>query len=266
MTREVEVVTKDAVRTLLPFLEATRGGSVEQRVEAAPLEQLRRFYLFPVGGIVISHDEGDMHRYVEKRFQSALSAAHRTGWTVLTAITGSTSGVCVDLGFMASSSADTSRPHVFERILRGLMPGLRIRFDETAKVEALLEEKLYGGIVAGVPTLKIDDERQRFSLPSVVRSLYGEDYALLIVSKPVGAATVSEQLQRVWEVRDRCHEQALQSRVRAHGESSSWHKDESETESSSRGFAIVMTKSMTSGTSSTRGEGGDKHWSESLSR
>ena len=275
MTADGKPVTTDAVRTLLPFLEPTRGGPVEQRVEAAPLDQLRRFYLFSVGGIVIPDDEKDIHRYVEKRFQSALSAAHRAGWTVLTAITGSTLGVRVALGFMASSSTDTSEPYVFERILRGLMPGLGVRFVETAKVEELLDEKSFGGIVAGVPTLKIDDERQRFSIPAVIRSLYGEDYSLLILSKPISAETVSKQLQRVWEVRDRCHEHAHQSRVREDGESSSWHKEESKNESSSQsntkgGSLIVANASkamqLSSGTSSTSGEGGDKHWSESLSQ
>lgn len=205
--------TKEAVRTLLPFLEAARSGPLASRVEGAPLELLRRFYLFSVSGLVVPQDEDDLPRYIERRFLSVLSAAHRAGWTVLTAAVGSAHGVDVHLGFMTASSASASEPYVFERILRGLLPGLRVRFVETATIESFLAGKPFGGIVAGVPTLKIDNERQRFSLPAIIRGLHGEDYVLLMVSRPVRDDELARQLRTVWTVKDACHRLAHSTHV-----------------------------------------------------
>lgn len=217
MTNEVDpIVVQDAVLALLPFLET---DDVPTRVVPQPLEQLRRYYLFKVSGIAVPVNEEDVHRYAERRFQGVLSAAHRAGWSVVTAVSGSKSGIEVTLGFMAAGTQGSSEPElVFEGILQGLMPGLGFRFAESATIEAMLAGKSeYGGIVAGVPFLKIDDERQRFSLSSVIRSMYGEEYSLLLVSTPVSGSTLAEQIRSVWKVRDRCHEQAHQTSARNYG-------------------------------------------------
>ncbi len=265
--------TKEAVRTLLPFLEMPVAGPLEARVESAPLEILRRFYLFSVSGLVVPQEEQDVPHFVERRFQSVLSAAHRAGWTVLTAAIGSPSGVSVRLGFMTDNTSKTSDPYVFERILRGLLPGLGVTFVETATVESFLLGKVYGGVVAGVPTLKIDDERQRFSLPSIIRSMHGENYALLLVSRPVEANKVAWQLRRVWQVRDECHSLGRRSRAKESGEGTNWHRDEGESESTSysstAGASVILvnasdTEQHQKGKSVTTGQGGETHWSESL--
>ena len=125
---------------------------------------------------------------------------HRANWTVLTAIAGSRSGVSLYFGFrptQAGSSADpgvfkrihdiaydhgnllggsSADPGVFKRILQGLLPGLALDFEETTTVETLVGSKRFGGMLSGVPVLKVDDERQHFNLSSVVRSLYSETY------------------------------------------------------------------------------------------
>ena len=43
---EIRLETKEALRNLLPFLEAYQGDSLLSHVEAAPIGLLRRFYLF----------------------------------------------------------------------------------------------------------------------------------------------------------------------------------------------------------------------------
>jgi hypothetical protein len=238
---------QDAVQNLLPFLEVANGGETETRVEASPLDLLRRFYLFSISDLVVPKEEEDIPRYIERRFMSVLSAAHRAGWTVLTAVVGSKSGAEIHLGFMTEGNRDTPEPYVFERILKGLLPGLGVSFVETAKIESFLTDKNYGGIVAGVPTLKIDDERQRFNLPSVIRSLHGEDYALLIVSRPVPMDVLANQLKKIWKVRDDCHRIAKQTRTSERGESSSHHEDHTESVAESESRLVKAFTGMLAG-------------------
>ena len=120
---------------------------------------------------------------------------------------------------MTESTTDESDPYVFERRLRGMLPGLDHQFKEKTSVESFLAGKNYGGIIAGIPTLKIDDERQHFSMPAVLRGMHGESYALMLVSRPVSGAQLGKQLHAVWGVRDKCHETARSARQSQKGHS-----------------------------------------------
>ena len=270
--------TREALRTLLPFLEVAGGDAFLSRVEAAPAEELRRFYLFSASCTVLPDGTEDIQRFIEQRYLSLLSAAHRAGWTVLTAAVGSRSGVDLQLGFMTASGTDSSDPYVFERMLRGLLPGLDLRFQETRTVESLLGGKHCGGLISGIPTLRIDDERQHFSLPAVLRGMHGEDYALLVMSRPVARADLGNQLRAVWAARDECHQFGRRTRHSEHGQASSWHEDTTEgtnsSETKTKGLQLGIVLSRTLSNSSqetiskgqTTGTGGERHWSESLTQ
>ena len=259
--------TREALRTLLPFLEVARGDALLSRVEAAPAEELRRFYLFSASRTVLPDGTEDIQRFIERRYLSLLSAAHRAGWTVLTAAVGSRSGVDLQLGFMTASGTDSSDPYVFERMLRGLLPGLDLRFQETRTVESFLSGKHYGGLISGIPTLRIDDERQHFSLPAVLRGMHGEDYALLVMSRPVPRADLGNQLRAVWAARDECHQFGRRTRHSEHGHASSWHEDTTGGLTKGNSASLILISSTLSISSGqTKGAGGEGHWSESLTQ
>ena len=215
--------TEKALRDLLPFMEAAHGDALLSHVETAPAGLLRRFYLFKVSSAVLPDSVDDIQRFIEQRYRSVLSAAHRAGWTVLTAAVGSKSGVSLHLGFMSARTDERDPSYVFERTLRGLLTGLNLQFKETSTVESFATGKDYGGIIAGIPALKIEDERQHFSLPSVLRGMHGEEYALILMSRPVSETQLGEQLRAVWKVRDRCHELSRSTHQRESGESNSRH-------------------------------------------
>ena len=279
--REIE----KAVREMLPFLEASPGDALAPYVEATPAKDgglLRRFYLFRASSAVLPDDIDDIQRFIEQRYRSVLSAAHSARWTVLTAAVGSRSGVSLYLGFMTADDTGKSDPYVFERRLRGLLPGLDLRFEETTTVESFTTGKTYGGLIAGIPTLKIDDERQHFSLPAILRAMHGEEYTLLLMSRPVAQDELAEQLRAVWDVQDKCHEMSRRTSQREDGGSHSWHEDRTEgarSRTTTEGPHIVSRlKSMIVGgqlseshqktvnQGKTTGIGGQHHWSESLSQ
>ena len=206
-----------ALRDLLPFLEAADSNKLLSRVEAVPARLLRRFYLFKVSSAALPNNVEDIQRFIEQRYQSVLSAAHRADWTVLTALVGSSSGVSLYFGFMPTQAGSSADPGVFKRILRGLLPGLTLHFEQATTVEDLVGDKGCGGMVSGVPVLKVEDERQHFNLSSVVRSLHGETYTLLFVSRPVREHDLSNRLNAVFEIRDKCHVLARQTHTMESG-------------------------------------------------
>ena len=279
-----DAAVREATHELLPFLEAADGDAFPTRVEATPADFLRRFYVFDVSSIAVPEGVDDIQRFIEQRYRSVLSAAHRAGWTVLTAVVGSDSGISVFLGFMTEDGTGEIAPYVFERRLRGLLPGLDVRLDETGNAESLLTRKdyHYGGLIAGIPTLKVDDERQHFSLPAVLRGMHGEKYTLMLLSRPVSDVNLGEQLQAVWKVRDKCHELAQQTRQRGSGGSYSEREDTSKTRSSSWTgggslsigphsklplmASVALSITTSTQTAETKGRAIERNWIENLSQ
>ena len=274
-----------AVREMFPFLETSSGDTLASYVEAAPAEAgglLRRFYLFRASLVVLPDDTDDVQRFIEQRYRSFLSAAHSAKWTVLTAAVGSRSSVSLYLGFMTAGDTGESDPYVFERRLRGLLPGLDLRDEKTTTVESFTKGKTYGGLIAGIPTLKIDDERQHFSLPAILRAMHGEEYTLILMSRPVARDELTGQLRAIWEVQNKCHEMSRRTSQREGGESHSWHEDKNEGTARSKttteglhigsrlksmilGGQLSESRQETVSQGKTSGIGGEHHWSKSLS-
>ncbi len=275
-----------ALREMFPFLEVSPDDALASYVEAAPAKPgglLRRFYLFRASSAVLPDDVDDIQPFIEQRYRSVLSAAHSARWTVLTAAVGSRSGVALYLGFMTAGDTGESDPYVFERRLRGLLPGLDLRFEETTTVESFTPGKTYGGIIAGIPTLKIDDERQHFSLPAILRAMHGEEYILLLMARPVARDELAQQQRALWKAQDTCHKMARRTRQHGGGGSHSWHEDRTDGGSRSRattegphigsqlknlllGGQLSESYQETVNQGRTRGVGGESHWSESLSQ
>ena len=276
-----------ALRDLLPFraVDAVNDSDTFlSHVEATPVDLLRRFYVLDVSSVAVPEGVDDIQHFIEQRYRSVLSAAHGAGWTVLTAIVGSESGISISLGFMTKDGTREDDPYVFERRLRGLLPGLDAQLDGERDAGTLLtgEDYRYGGLIAGIPTLKIDDERQYFNLPAVLRGMYGEKYALMLLSRPVPNDDLGEQLQAVWKVRDEYHKAARRMHQHRRGESISRSEGTNETDASSvsttthrnlvrRGWSFVAGGKHSDSTQTTKTTGrttstaSERNWSKSLS-
>ena len=242
----------DALRDLVPFLDAIDSNAFLSRIDTQNV--LGSFYVFDVPSVAVPKDVDDLQPFIERHYRSVLSAAHHAGWSVLTAIVGSEFGVSVSLGFRRNEVVESeSNPHyVFNRLLRGSLSGLNARLDlnnpKTAK--AFFAEKYlsHGGVIAGVPTLRIDDERQYVSLPAVVRAMQGESYVLMLISNPVPERKLFGQMDAVGRMRDECHKMARRTVQRGKGGSESNSETLSATSSLSMGESktIMIQKRVAS--------------------
>ncbi|MCY4305591.1 MAG: ATP-binding protein [Aestuariivita sp.] len=211
---------------LLPFVGQ---GDISKRVVRLPIYLLGQVHLFQVSESVIPVGEQDDFKYAIRRFQSFLSSLHSMGWSVATVISGTAHSVRLYLGYIASEPELKSK-EIFENLLKGILPGTSARYCKGLTVERLLEgEMQYGGLVAGVPVLKLDEELQRFDLSSVIRSMYGQDYLLMFMSSPVVGDILAEQIRNLLDVRDRSH--ALARRTRGSNSGTSESRNESITHS-----------------------------------
>lgn len=194
----------EASQKLVPWWQSSRADILKVQTEQNPKSYLDSYYLFPLNEISVNSDCDDIPKFINERFQNILAAASHSGLSVLLALSCKNGRSSVFLGFK-SDSASENRPELFESIVNGLLPGKKINLEETVNISSLADGCIYGGMVTGVPILKNEDGKQKFNLSSVARSLYGRDYLLAVISRPVSEEEKQHSFSELVQLRDRLH-------------------------------------------------------------
>ena len=200
--RELNAIFSD----LLPWTIASTDVDTLRENTLRDRGDIERFldslYLFRVGEISVATDAQDVADLIYKRQQAAIVAAAQAGYTLTTIISGDGGGT-VDIFFGVRGEEDVR--DVFSEQLQGVYPGKGIEFVEEADIKNTLKAQKHGGVLTGIPTQKIDDEKQTFDLSSVVRSMNGQEFLLAIVSRPVAKPETAQQLHKLMDRKDQCH-------------------------------------------------------------
>lgn len=223
----------EASQKLVPWWMSGRADILKVQTEHNPKSYLDSYYLFPLNEISVNSDCDDIPNFINERFQNILAAANHSGLSILLALSCKNGRSSVFLGFKSDSASENS-PELFESIVNGLLPGKNINLDETVNVSSLAEGCQYGGMVTGVPILKNDDGKQKFNLSSVARSLYGRDYLLTVISRPISEEEKQRSFHDLIQTRDRLHGLTKQTIGEQKGHGSSVSETETETKGSSK--------------------------------
>ena len=255
-------IISEASQRLIPWWGFNDKDILKSQTEDDPKSYLDSYYLFQLNEISVNSDCNDIPKFINERFQNILSATNHSGLSVLLLISSKNGKNEVFLGFRNDSSTD-SNPELFESIINGILPGKNIKLNETANIPSLVDGYKYGGMVTGVPTIKKDDEKLKFNLASVTRSLYGKDYTLAIISKPISEIEKQKSFNELIQLRDNLHALAIQTVGEENGTSTSVSESKNKTTGSSttRGhnFSAILysyNSSKTTTESTTKGKTG----------
>ena len=223
-----------AAKKLVPWWQSDKENILKVQTEDNSNSYLDSYYLFPLNEISVNSDCDDIPHFINERFQNILAAASYSGLSVLLALSCKNGRSRVFLGF--KSDSDNS-PELFESIVNGLLPGKKICLEETVSISSLANGYKYGGMVTGVPILKNEDGKKKFNLSSVARSLYGKEYLLTVISRPVSEQEKQCSFSELVQLRDQLHLLAKQ------------------TVGEQRGFGTSLseTETVSTGNSKTRG-------------
>ena len=227
---------EEASQKLVPWWTSNDKDILKVQTENDPKSYLDSYYLFPLTEISVNADCKDIPGFINERFQNILAAASHSGLSVSLVISSKNGNSKVFIGFKNETS-NNQNPELFESIINGIFPGKRIKLDETINMSSLADGCKHGGIVTGIPTLKKDDEKHKFNLSSIVRSLYGREYLLAIISKPVPEIEKQKSFNDLILLRDSLHSLARQTIGEEKG----------------TGKSVSETETKTTGSSKTRG-------------
>lgn len=100
-----------------------------------------------------------------------------------------------------------------KRIIEGLLPGIKIEKYTDKFINSKIEEGCknagedkdrYVGCICGVPSLKVDGEYRSKDLSSLMRSLNGENYTIMVLCKPINEIDIQQKISQAIKIQDEC--------------------------------------------------------------
>lgn len=158
--------------------------------------------------------------------------------------------------------AEKEEVDMIKSIMQGLLDGVNLepfcpKYNDRAKKD------ISAGFISGVPSVKVGEDKQTFDISSVMRSLNGQNYTLLFISRPVTSDQVSNVYGDVIQIRDACFAVSKRNLSRQHGASHSVGDTTGTSKTDSHSSSTTKTKGGSFGLSFILSL--NKNWSKSKS-
>jgi len=223
----------EASQKLVPWWSFGDKDILKEQTEQDPKSYLDSYYLFPLNEISVNSDCDDIPKFINERFHNILAAASHSGVSVALVLSNKDGNSEVFLGFKNDTTTENCSG-LFESIVNGILPGKNIILQENINISSLADGYRHGGMVTGVPILKQGGEKQKFNLSSVARSLYGKEYLLVIISRPISEIDKQNSFNQLIQIRDHLHSLVKRTVGEEKGSSMSVSKTETSTTGSSK--------------------------------
>ena len=141
----------------------------------------------------------NLFKSLNKKIEKLITALHSINKPIAYGIISRSGTASIVIGICG---AEQDNYDALTGIVKGMLFGVEVEEVPGDIIKPSQGDIKSYGILSGIPTVKLGDEKQDFSLASVMRTLNGEDYTLLVLAKPVDSSQVNEQLQKLITVRD----------------------------------------------------------------
>ena len=163
---------------------------------------------------------------INDRFEKLLTALYSINIPIAYGIVSRDGVTNLVLGVYSSSDVESVKT-----ITQGMLSGVDMK-EIIPDFSSGTNANINHGILAGVPSLYVKEQKQTFSLASIMRSLNGQDYTLLFIAKPVSQDIISQNLSDLINVRD--HAFAVSKRNVARAKSYSENTTDATTENDTK--------------------------------
>lgn len=182
----------------------------------------------------------DMYEFLNGKMDKFYTALYSVGKPVLYGIVSyqGTMNIVVGLYDLDNDAK------LLKSIMEGLLDGVELKPFKMNLTERKSVDKEVG-LISAIPSVKIGEEKQRFSLTSMMKSLNGQDYTVLFVSRPLLQEKISQTYGEIIQIKDQCFAVSKRNVSRQHGTSRSVGETKGNTETSTH--STSKTKSGSSG-------------------
>jgi len=170
-------------------------GNIEALLDGNSTNQLQSMTFFRICSC--SADNADkIFEDVNEKFEKLLTALYSIKVPIAYGIVSRDGVTNLVLGVYSSKDVESVKT-ITQGMLSGIdMKGINLDFSPSES------KNINHGILAGVPSLYVKEQKQTFSLASIMRSLNGRNYTLLFIAKPVSQEIISRSISELIAVRD----------------------------------------------------------------
>lgn len=198
--------TANFVQSFYPSYSIGKDEVVSLEKENS-LELLNSFNFYRLSECTVD-DVDELFPYFAAKMQKLFTTAYSIKQEVCYGIVSNGGKTSLVIGI-----SPTSNDTAIKRIIEGLLPGMKIeeyqnKFNNSkmssGKKDEQYDKDRYLGCISGVPTLKLDGELQNKDLSSLMRSLNGENYTIMVLCKPVDEYEIQRKIDTAIEIQDKC--------------------------------------------------------------
>lgn len=202
---------------------------------------LDRFTFYRIISCTIDNVD-DIFKFLNEKMNKFFTVIHSLGKPIVYGII-SYQGVT---NLVIGVYEDNSEASNIKQIMEGLLSGIEL----CSFSPNLSSRNNYGksvGLISAIPSIKIGDEKQKFDISSLMKSLNGQNYTVLFIARPVNQELVSNKYGEIIQIRDACFAVSKRNISRQKGISNSIGEIEGYTENDSYGTTTTTTKTETRG-------------------
>ncbi len=138
----------------------------------------------------------DVFRSINEKTEKLMAALHSVNIPIGFGVV--SSGGVTNLVLCISQKGNS---RTVTKIVNGLLSGIEIQEFTPGFAKKVKKPQSYG-LLSGVPSAVVNDEKQTFSLSTVMRALNGSDYTVLFLAKPVADNVIQDQINELISIRD----------------------------------------------------------------
>ncbi|HIF9368894.1 TPA: hypothetical protein ACX6RS_004152 [Photobacterium damselae] len=170
--------------------------NVEQHLDSDSTLQLDGMTYFRISSCSVETVDKAFEAINEK-IEKLFTALHSIGVSIAYGLVSRNGVTNLVLGIYSCRDVET-----VESITQGMLSGIEME-SYTPNFFGEKNSSMSFGILSGVPSLYLRDQKQTFSLSSIMRSLNGHDYTVMFLAKPLSMQRVTQDISSLITVRDK---------------------------------------------------------------
>ena len=194
-SRIVGEQTAEYLRLVYPSYLVDRND-IEEYLDAGSKDRLQSMTFFRISSCTADNVE-KVFEDVSERFQKLFAALYAINIPIAYGIQSLNGVTNLIVGIYRSDDVESVKS-----VMQGMLSGIELD-DYSPVFTSQNSQPANHGILTGVPSLYVKEEKQRFSLSSIMRSLNGQNYTLMFIAKPVGVNEISQSITKLIAVRDK---------------------------------------------------------------
>lgn len=231
-------------------------------------ELLENFTFFRIASCATDEVE-DLFDYLNEKMNKFYTTLFTVGKPIAYGIVSHKGVMNIVIGLCDSGNEGNFLKNIIEGLLDGVV---LIPFKMNAENKSASYKEV--GFISGIPSVKIDDGKQKFSLASMMKSLNGQDYVVLFMARPLSQGDVTQKYNELIQIKDQCFAVSKRNISRQQGTSRSVGETRGETKtrthstststSDSGGISFILSYNHSESSTSSTSTSTSKSYSKTI--